>query len=182
MNEQSLKPNSRIFIISDTHFSHANIIKYCSRPFKDVEEMDNTMIKNWNRVVKENDIVYHLGDFSFGGKDNVEKFLKKLNGKIILVKGNHDRCSNGHLRRIGFYEVYDRPIVIDNKIILSHEPLEVPPKEPYINIYGHVHDGSSYEDYTPNTACVCVERINYEPIPLNTVLMNIEAAKTPENH
>ena len=98
--------------------------KYCKTKDefqKDWDDLsESAKQKYYTHFVKENDIVYHLGDFSFGGKDNVEKFLKKLNGKIILVKGNHDRYSNGHLRRIGFYEVYDRPIVIDNKIILSH--------------------------------------------------------------
>lgn len=61
---------AKVFFTSDTHFTHANIIRFCSRPFKNVEEMDETMIANWNRVVGENDIVFHLGDFCMGGSAN----------------------------------------------------------------------------------------------------------------
>lgn len=55
------------FFTSDTHFNHANIIRFCNRPFKDVEQMNETLIANWNRVVGTNDIVFHLGDFCLGG-------------------------------------------------------------------------------------------------------------------
>jgi len=78
------------FFTSDTHFYHENIIKYCSRPFSSVDEMNKAMIDNWNNVVGKNDIVWHLGDFCFGKKDNIMEIFPKLNGKINLVMGNHD--------------------------------------------------------------------------------------------
>ena len=58
-----------IWFTSDTHFSHCNIIKYCNRPFKDVDEMNKILIQNWNNVVRPDDIVWHLGDFALGDKN-----------------------------------------------------------------------------------------------------------------
>ena len=78
----------KIYFISDTHFNHANIIKYCNRPFKDVEEMDKTLIKNWNNIVRDKDIVYFLGDFVLS-KNKVERakeLMELLNGEIIFNK------------------------------------------------------------------------------------------------
>ena len=80
----------KVFIISDTHFNHANIIKYCNRPFKDTKEMDEMMIKNWNETVSNKDIVLHLGDFGLGKKEYIASIVKRLNGKKILIMGNHD--------------------------------------------------------------------------------------------
>lgn len=90
-----------MFITSDMHFGHANIIKYCNRPFKDVDDMNNKLIHNWNQRVKEDDIVYHLGDFCFkggveGGISKPQYWENQLNGKIIHIKGNHDK--NNHLK------------------------------------------------------------------------------------
>ena len=80
----------KVFIISDTHFNHANIIKYCNRPFKDTKEMYEAMIKNWNETASNNDIVIHLGDFGLGNKEYIASIIKRLNGKKILIMGNHD--------------------------------------------------------------------------------------------
>lgn len=80
----------RKFMISDTHFGHLNIIKYESRPFKNTDEMETEIIKNWNETVTEYDEVFHLGDFAFLGKEKIKELVSKLNGKIHLVLGNHD--------------------------------------------------------------------------------------------
>lgn len=80
-----------IYLTSDTHFGHANIIKYCNRPFKDTYSMNKVLTENWNSVIKPEDKVYHLGDFAFGG---VNRYLPYLNGEIILIRGNHDRHSD----------------------------------------------------------------------------------------
>ena len=82
----------KVFIVSDHHFFHNNIIKYCNRPFETVEEMNEVLVKNWNSVIGPDDHVYHLGDFCFG---NVEKWNwclepGRLNGHIHLILGNHD--------------------------------------------------------------------------------------------
>ena len=67
-NKHKFKSGENIFFTSDTHFGHTNIIKYCKRPFNSLEEHDETLIKNWNNKVGENDIIFHLGDFAFGRK------------------------------------------------------------------------------------------------------------------
>ena len=72
-----------LFVISDTHFGHANIIKYCNRPFSSVEEMNERMIENWNSVVTVQDHVYHLGDVYFGNETS--NFFHRLNGKKRLI-------------------------------------------------------------------------------------------------
>ena len=89
----------KVFIISDTHFGHENIIKYCNRPFSSVEEMDEKMIKNWNETVSNNDVVLHLGDFGLGKKEYIASIVKRLNGKKILIMGNHDNWSEQTRRR-----------------------------------------------------------------------------------
>ena len=107
-----------IYFIADTHFNHENIIKYCNRPFKNTEEMNEYIIKKWNSVVKSEDIVYHLGDVGFGTIDELKKLLAKLNGTKILVMGNHDvRRSSKAWQEIGFSEVYKKKLIINLLLI-----------------------------------------------------------------
>lgn len=84
-------PHSADIYTSDTHFNHANIISSCHRPFNSLEHMNETLIANWNNVVQRNDIVFHLGDFSFGGAAQWAKIRSRLNGRIYLIVGNHDK-------------------------------------------------------------------------------------------
>ena len=91
--------NNRLFVISDTHFCHANIIKYCNRPFENADLMNKVLIENWNNVVNKDDVVLHLGDITAGAgklKDQrTQEIISQLNGKKIFVRGNHDngiRC------------------------------------------------------------------------------------------
>jgi calcineurin-like phosphoesterase family protein len=78
---------------SDTHFCHANIIKYSNRPFASVEQMNEALIQRWNSCVKPTDSVIHLGDYGLGGLENCLPILSRLNGRKYLVPGNHDKCS-----------------------------------------------------------------------------------------
>ena len=105
----SQRHNSEIFFISDSHFDHGNIIRYCNRPFwkssitedgvpisiADTELMNETMLKNWNAKIKPHDIVYFLGDFGFAHQTKLKEILEQLNGSIHLIKGNHDKPLNG---------------------------------------------------------------------------------------
>ena len=154
------------YIISDSHFGHANIIKYENRPFKDIKEMEEVMIKKWNKVVKNGDIVYHLGDFNFGSFANVSMILKKLNGRIRLVMGNHDRGSTNKFRDAGFEEVYQHSIILNEFYILSHKPCYMTENSPYRNIHGHIH-GKTLDDNLYYNASV--EVIDYTPVKFDDI-------------
>ena len=79
-----------IFFTSDTHWGHLNILKFCNRPWPTVEEMDEALINNWNSVVGEHDIVFHLGDFAFAPNSKWKEILGRLNGIHYLILGNHE--------------------------------------------------------------------------------------------
>lgn len=147
----------KIYFISDTHFSHANIIKYCDRPYKDTTQMDIDIIHKWNSVVKPNDIVWHLGDFAFFSKKDYEriyKIIQKLNGNINLLLGNHDRHISNDIvfwMSLGFKKVWDSPFLFMDDYILSHEPIiskngiDLTYHSKLKNIHGHIHN--SFEKY-----------------------------------
>lgn len=82
--------SDKVWFTSDLHFWHKNICKYCNRPYKSVEEMNEQIIKNWNSVIKEDDIVFLLGDIGFCGIEKLRLLMSQLNGKIYLIQGNHD--------------------------------------------------------------------------------------------
>jgi calcineurin-like phosphoesterase family protein len=94
---------------SDTHFDHDRIRGYCSRPFKDVTEMNEVLVNNWNSVVANNDIVYFLGDFCFGNEKRIAEFLKRLNGIIYIIFGNHDKT----LRKFALKDLNARKDLIE---------------------------------------------------------------------
>ena len=176
---------SNVFFISDTHWGHANILNFKRddgtplRDFKSVEEMDETMIDNWNKVVRANDVIYHLGDLSFGKNLN---FLERLKGKKRLVRGNHD----GH--KLKFYAMYFDEVYGARhlqKCWLTHIPIHSDSiKYGHLNLHGHLHAGEVkklvypplgfYLDH-PNEIVdrryfnCSVERINYTPIAVEEV-------------
>lgn len=160
---------SKIWLIADTHFCHANIIKYCDRPFSSVADMDDIMILNWNDRVNDNDRVFVLGDFCLAGKDKIIEIGQQLNGRKTLIMGNHDSASLKTYYEAGFEIVSKHPIIIEDFIILSHKPMFTPPNSVYFNIYGHVHNDINYKDFTESSCCVSVERIGYNPISLETI-------------
>jgi len=117
-----------IYITSDTHFFHKNILKYQpnERPYDDVLEMNEAIISRWNATVKRNDIIYHLGDFSFSKPTDTEDVIKRLNGKIRLVQGNHDHTKS--VKVLSKYCEWVKPYhseMIDKKtfIVLFHYPI-----------------------------------------------------------
>ena len=163
--------NQKTFFISDTHFNHANIIKYCNRPFKTVDEMNSKLISNWNSVVSDNDIVYFLGDFAFGDKEAFSRFAAPLKGHKHFIIGNHDRISKKIILDAGFESVNSQLILKyeEYNFFLTHYPREVEKGE--ICIYGHVHDKK--EELSCRSFCVCVEQINYTPIEINELIRRI---------
>lgn len=165
----------RILITSDLHFGHKNIIEYCNRPFANVEDMNKQLIERWNKTVDWDDTTYVLGDFTFLPQDKTTEICSKLNGKIRLVKGNHDKRSNQWYRDCGISEVYDYPIIIYDFFVLSHEPQSfiVNDRGPYANLFGHVHDSPMFETYGKRHFCACVERHDYTPVEFNYIVHKI---------
>jgi calcineurin-like phosphoesterase family protein len=156
----------KIFVTADTHFNHENIIKYCNRPFKNVEEMNEAIINNWNEVVSENDIIYHLGDFGFGSGDELKEIFSKLNGKKYLVMGNHDvKYGKNFFLNLGFIKVYKKSCELGN-YIFTHRPIEVDKGK--INIYGHIHEKPVPADFDDdNHICVSLDRLEFKPVLLD---------------
>lgn len=158
-----------IFFIADTHFGHEAMIRFENRPFKDLKDMEEQLVKNWNETVDDGDEVYMLGDFAFGDKAEVSRLCNRLNGKKTLVLGNHDTQTPKWYRSCGFDEASVWPIIIGGFWILSHEPLYINENMPYANIYGHVHGNPTYKDCCSQSICVCVERIGYRPIAFDEI-------------
>lgn len=155
------------FIISDTHFYDSQIIKYENRPFKDVNEMNTQLINNWNSIVTKDDEVFHLGDFASQNVSDIEvkNLIALLNGKITLILGNHDNhFSKEKWEEMGIYQAIKYPIIYNGFFILSHEPLYINDNMPYANVFGHVHNNPSFKDFSNQSFCVSVERINYTPL------------------
>ena len=182
---KNMEELNNIFLTSDQHFFHGNIIKYCNRPWnsgkdsdgniivtqKDIEEMNEEMIMRWNSVVPNDGIVYHLGDIALGDRNKIKEILPLLNGKINLIMGNHDTKSVEFYYECGFNRVYDHPILLKDFFILSHEPISFLNKNScFGNIYGHVHDSDVYKTFSVNSCCVCVERHDYKPISLKYII------------
>ena len=135
------------FFTSDTHFNHANIIRFCNRPFKNVEEMNESIVANWNEVVGMDDTVFHLGDFCLGGAAEWTRFLDRLNGKIYLILGNHDlkNIRQGFLGRFEHVAMQMRIEIGKRKIYLCHYPFlcfEGGYKDVW-QLFGHVHTRKS---------------------------------------
>lgn len=161
---------NKIFVTSDTHFSHKNILVYeaANRPFKNKEEMDRVLIQRWNSVVRPCDVVFHLGDFAFAGKTIIKNIMSRLNGRKFLLLGNHDRYKKIDWTDVGFDRVFKNPFKMDGRFIFSHEPLDVVP-DGTINIYGHVHSSMYFNNVDANRICVCVERWHCTPIEYETI-------------
>lgn len=131
------------FFTSDTHFSHANIIRYCVRPFKDVEQMNEAIIANWNSVIGSDDIVFHLRDFCLGNATEWTNVLNRLNGKIFLIMGNHDLkiIRQGFIQRFEHITMQMRIEIGKRRIHLCHYPFlcfEGCRKDVW-QLFGHMH-------------------------------------------
>lgn len=159
-----------VFVISDTHFGHNNILNFEHkgaplRPFNSLDEMHATMLKRWNETVSPKDKVYHLGDVAFG--QEAIKILGELNGKKRLIRGNHDNLSLNTYRQY-FQEVYGVRQI--NGLWLTHVPIHegsVEGRRVKGNIHGHIH---ANEINHPKYFNASVEAIDYRPVSLDEVL------------
>lgn len=114
----------KTFFTSDTHFNHGNIIRFCRRPFDNAEQMNEALIRNWNSVVGQDDVVFHLGDFCLGGSAEWTKILDRQNGRIHLVLGNHDMKNfrQGFMHRFEDVSMQRYIEVGKQRIVLNHNP------------------------------------------------------------
>lgn len=172
---------SKVYFTSDTHFNHANIIGFCNRPFRDVNEMNETLIANWNRVVGADDIVFHLGDFCFGNSTEWANILNRLNGKIYLILGNHDIQNLKRGCCDGFEAILMQMYIEIGKqtIYLNHCPF-LCYGGAYKNtwqLFGHVHtrenntgiDAPRLHMLFPTQYDVGVDNNNFTPVSFNQV-------------
>lgn len=154
----------KTYFTSDLHIGHQNCIAYDNRPFASIEEHDAEIIKRWNETVSDDDIIYLVGDLAITRSvAKLTEMISKLRGHKYLVKGNHDTRSNQFYLDAGFEKVYDKPIVLKNRFIVSHEPINVNGTH-FFNIFGHVHASPNFADRTENSVCVCCNRWDYRPI------------------
>ena len=169
-----------IWLTSDCHFNHKNIIPYEpeSRPFNSIQEMNETIISNWNSVVKEIDEVWVLGDFFMGMLTEIEPILKRLNGKIHLVRGNHDQKNRIKIYEENGIDVHDIAYLQykGRYFILCHFPNEseefvrmvVEDNSEVVWLYGHVHSKAP-KGYVNGTYHVGVDTNNLTPISIQQI-------------
>lgn len=181
-----------IYFTADTHFGHKNIIKYCKRHFTSIGMMNVKLVDNWNQVVKEDDDVYHLGDFAWQ-KETTREVLGKLNGNIHLIRGNHDkRILKGDIpdrfiwvKDYHELKIEDEEMDIDQYIILSHFPFEIWNKRHHgaWHLHGHCHGTFPSPDHQARLD-VGVDVHNYFPISYEEVkqLMTKKVFKALDAH
>ena len=150
-----------IWFTSDTHFGHSNIIKYTGRPFKTIEEMNECIINRWNSRVKEDDTVFFLGDFSLG---NPKKYLERLNGNIVWIKGNHDKTAIIKELNINYGGYLWH---------LAHKPEDCTGR---YNLCGHVHEKWKIKVQKNNKILVNVgvDQWDFYPIKIQEIIKEIK--------
>jgi calcineurin-like phosphoesterase family protein len=167
------------WFISDTHFFHANVLKFKDlaghkvRPFQDVKEMNEYMIKKWNSVVKDNDNVYHLGDVTFDYGKEFNQLMSRLKGRKRLILGNHDKIKGTNL--LDWFEKVDLwKGFKEHNFTASHIPLMLQSlRDGAYNVHGHVHQNSLNN---PNYINVSVEVRDYTPVNIDEISEEIKRA------
>lgn len=186
---------SNIFLISDHHFGHNNILTFTRndgsllRDFDSVEAMDEHMIEKHNSVVRPQDKVYFLGDVTMGKRGFAS--LARLNGEKVLIKGNHDK------EKLSLYMQYFKDVRGSHQfdgMLLTHIPVHTNSLGRWpTNVHGHLHSnvvtkteiysngclGPGFSREVPDTSyfCVCVEQIDYTPVSLEDLKLRIAARK-----
>lgn len=168
---------ANIWFVSDTHFDHANILKFTGsdgkliRPgFTSVEHMNQTMVDNWNRVVKPGDHVWHLGDFAMGNKTVIGRIVQRLHGHKRLCVGNHDNVKEAapYFEKVVLWRIFK-----EHNFSCTHIPLrEGQMRKTKFNLHGHIHQNLIDDPHYINC---CVEHTNFTPLHLDQVLAIIKS-------
>lgn len=156
----------KVFFTSDTHYGHANIIKYCNRPYVSPVEMDADLIAKHNAKVPEDGLLFHMGDYSLSGLNNARAVRRQLNGEVILIKGNHEKDALA-LGKEAFTNIYDVALISieGQRIWLSHYAHRVWPAshQGSWHLYGHTHN--TLPDLADSLSIDCgVDAHKFEPL------------------
>ena len=189
-----------LYFTADSHFCDEVTLKRAYRPFDSIEEMDNTIINNWNRIAKKDDIIYHLGDFTSYTPyikniyENAFKKVKEINAKVILISGNNEtRIMNEvfegsfdrfkkYLLDLGFYDVIKDSLYLNlnnNKIFLNHYPLAA--DKFCFNLFGHIHNLSFAKKFGINVGVDCNHYRLFSEANVLKFLSDIKNNKYDEN-
>lgn len=171
-----------IWFTSDTHFNHANVIKYSKRPFGSLEEMTEHIIENWNAIVGRGDIVFHLGDFSLscGKRDSgaIDKTLGRLKGQKWLIVGNHDReevIKNPRWHKVTPYHELKTMSGQDRlRIVLCHYPMRSWNQMHYGSWMLHGHCHGNLPKSPGKIVDVGVDCWEYRPVSLDTLRLKLD--------
>lgn len=172
------------WFISDTHFFHANILKFVDkqgqriRPFSSLEDMHEYMIAKWNSVVNDNDYIYHLGDVTFRYGKEFNELMSRLKGRKRLILGNHDRVKGTDLLK--WFEKLDLwKGFKENNFTASHMPLPLENlRDGAVCVHGHVHQNTLNK---PGYINVSVEVRNYTPVHIDEIGKEILAFNLKSN-
>lgn len=177
------------WVTSDLHLNHKNVSRYSDRPFETIEEMNETLIANWNSVVGPNDVVFNLGDFAFCNQHKIIEFLERLNGQQYYILGNHDKMMlkkkvRDYAKETGKIKFYD---VIETRykghhIFMSHYSHRVWNKHHHgaLHLYGHSHGSLPGLGKSVDVGVDSKELFNnYTPLHMDTV---VEYLETKEKH
>lgn len=181
---------NKVFVTSDLHFWHKNVMKYENRPWETVEQMNQGLIDNWNSVVDSSDTVYILGDLSLNGWSKVKDIVEQLNGNKIMIVGNHDSkwLRSKELDKY-FVEIthYKKLKYKDHIFVMSHYPIACweGMEHGYIHLYGHIHGNShnlpqgfnKFQSYH-----VGVDTNHYKPVDLDWLIDLKEKMREPEKY
>lgn len=160
-----------IWFTSDTHFGHRNIIRFQNRPFASVSEMDETLIANWNMLVKPEDTIYHLGDFAYRcSREYAKECFNRLNGTKHLIEGNHDKLALNFPKMGGWASIFpQREITVEGtRLVLNHYSMRAWHHD-YLGVghlFGHSHGGLGPFGRSFDVGVDCWD---YKPIDLLTV-------------
>jgi calcineurin-like phosphoesterase family protein/2'-5' RNA ligase len=172
---EDVSDKEKIYVFSDTHFDHTNIIRYCNRPFNSTRQMNDGLVGNWNTTVRDIDTIYFLGDMAYGrNRRPIDYWLGKLGGEVFYIRGNHDS------------DEITRATVIPNrygiqfgnyKFLLMHDPYRPLGYDGWI-IHGDKHNNHLNEypliNQKNKTVNVSSELIHYTPLSLEKIISLIE--------
>lgn len=170
---ETLNEFERVYFWSDTHFNHSRVIEMCVRPFKNINDMNGRLVREWLSL-DEDCLLIHLGDVTFGGNTYVNDIIAMTRCQNILIAGNHDYKSTNKVRNLDFDEIYTEAMFDEGvlQVLLTHVPVPTHDLGTFVNLHGHLHNkhymnGAEKSRYHN---CLSVEHTSYKPISLEAAL------------